>query len=246
MELETFTRFADPLPRITCLEPGWELLEPNDDLPFTLIVHVPLKGESESGIPETDEQHDAMEAIAEALAEALARDIGAYFVGVDTTDAMHAFHFQIPRGKAPGPTIADVMRRLKAKAQRVECFEDPDWEAAFDRMLPDSYDVAMSDALMCIWMLEDEGANLSTPRPVRHTILLPDQARCESFKTWAEARGYTVAKGDPVDEAGFQVHAVRTEAVDPDAALDEVEAMVEETINHDGTYVEWDCTGDNA
>jgi hypothetical protein len=244
MELETFTRFDADLPRITCLEPGWETVEPDEDLPFALVVHVALQGDSESGIPETDEQHDAMVAIADALGDALSRKIGARFVGIDTTDAMHAFHFQIPRGKAPGPTIADVMRTLKTKVERVECFEDPDWDKVLHHLFPDSFDVAMSDAMMTIWTLEDEGEDLSIPRAVRHTVLLPDQARFDSFKAWAEPRGYAVTKGQPIDELGFLAHATRVEAIDPDAAIDEVEIMVEETMNHDGTYVEWECAAD--
>lgn len=245
MDLETFTRSTDDLPRITSLEPGWELLEPDEDLPIALVVHVPLKGDSESGIPETDEQHDAMTAVAESLAKSLSRQLDARFIAVDTCDSMHAFHFRIPKGKAPGPAIAEALKKTGSKAERVECYEDEEWDTVFDGVLPDPYEVATSDALMLIWTLEDEGANLASPRPVRHTILLPDATGYEAFGAWAESRGYKVTKGEAIDEIGFHVHATRTEAVDPDAALDEVEAVVEETLRHDGTYVEWDCTGDD-
>jgi hypothetical protein len=136
------------------------------------------------------------------------------------------------------------MRTLKTKVERVECFEDPDWDKVLHHLFPDSFDVAMSDAMMTIWTLEDEGEDLSIPRAVRHTVLLPDQARFDSFKAWAEPRGYAVTKGQPIDELGFLAHATRVEAIDPDAAIDEVEIMVEETMNHDGTYVEWECAAD--
>ena len=244
MEFELFTRVTDGLPRITCLEPGWELMEPDDDYPFALIVHVAFEGDSESGVPESEGQLEALEAMAQTLAEALSKHADARFVAADTSDSMHSIHFRLPRGRAPGPAINEAMKKLKAKAERVECFEDPDWESVFDDLLPDSVEVATSDATMLMWSLEDEGHDLSKPRPVRHAILLPDQARFEAFTAWAQARGYTVTQGESIDEVGFHVHAVRTEAVEQDAALDEIEAMVEQTLELDGTYVEWDCTGE--
>jgi hypothetical protein len=241
MELETIHRATDGPPAIISLEPGWELLECDESLPMLLVVRVPMKGESESGIPESDEQYEAMESLVEALADSLQRRNGAKFIGVETCDGEHAFYFQMPSGKAPGPAIAEATKKTGAKTTSVDCTEDPEWETVLGEVLPDAFEVATSDAMMLMWTLEDEGKNLATPRPVRHTIMLPDDDSLQSFRGWAEPLGYRVSKGEGIADIGFYAHADRVQPVEFEAALGDIESMVEQALELEGAYVEWDC-----
>jgi hypothetical protein len=71
--------------------------------------------------------------------------------------------------------------------------------------------------------------------------MLPDDDSLQSFRGWAEPLGYRVSKGEGIADIGFYAHADRVQPVEFEAALGDIESMVEQALELEGAYVEWDC-----
>ena len=70
---QIYQRMIDDMPATAMVETSWTEEGPDPDKPVCVIVRIPFESEEDLGLPDTDDEFEALDAMTEALVKALSK-----------------------------------------------------------------------------------------------------------------------------------------------------------------------------
>ena len=200
-------------------------------------VRVEMRAPSDDGLS-TDEEFETLIAIEDALVAAL-RQIGAIFVGRNTSSGQRDFYFYLSDPKAFEFAADSALHAYPEYRWITGTRPDPEWRAYFDFLRPSERDRQRILNRRVREALQEKGDCLTATRDIDHVVYLPEEAARHAFVSRASDRGYAVVSEGPTEDGEEYANIVRQ---DRPSEIDEIVLqLVEICAELGGRYDGWGC-----
>jgi regulator of RNase E activity RraB len=206
---------------------------PVSEKPSAYTVAVALRDPDEHGMTGQGE-YRVLAQIEEELAAAL-RPLGVIEVGRVTGRGMRTFHYYGPQIDELAGIVDDVMNMHAEYKYRALAAQDPAWTIYSAYLYPDEHQLAFANDMKALQVLLDDGDDFERERPIEHTIVFDDPAKCGAFAQTMAGHGYSV---DIVD-APAAVRCTKVDTIDPFKITEARTALTTLAEEFGGTYSGW-------
>ncbi|MFP4475456.1 MAG: ribonuclease E inhibitor RraB [Desulfatibacillaceae bacterium] len=162
----------------------------------TLVkIQVALKQPQEDGQPPEDERH-VLDEVEAAVAE-FAENHSGHYVGRLTLEGDRCFHVYANVGEHEVQGLAGAITANYGYEPRVALVDDPQKQGYWQDLFPTLWDWQLMQNLKLIRNLEDQGDDLTQPRPIYHFLFFQSREELDAFRSWAAEAGFTDARVMP-------------------------------------------------
>jgi len=244
---EAFQRMIDDMPATALVESSWTEAGPDPDKPVCVIIRVPFESEEELGLPDTDEEFEALDAMTEAFVKVLCGKHKADFVGKLLHNFAHSLYFYAPSNEGIEEAVASAIGRFKGREADVTCIDDPEWERIGEDVWPTDIEIRWNADLSVLQSLEEGEDDMTTPREIEHLAVFASLESCEQFAQWAKGEGYTVASPESDDDGdgdggeAYTIEFSKLCAPNIEEIFEQTGAISDAAEELGGTYDGWQC-----
>ncbi|QOP45779.1 DUF695 domain-containing protein [Sulfurimonas paralvinellae] len=177
----------------------------------------------------------------ESLIIALEHDEKAKYVGGRSVDGWSELYFYTADSKG---LTAQVDAILKDSGYKYESsvVRDSKWDFHYKNLTPNELEVAHMQSAKIIYLLEEEGDNLETPRIVEHYISFDTPTQKERFLDSLTQENFIFKDEISSDEFENGIALTKEHAVTAEAVASAVEELFEMLQNKKGYYEGWSTT----
>jgi uncharacterized protein (TIGR01619 family) len=174
----------------------------------------------------------------ESLVIALEHDEKAKFVGSRVVDGWSELYFYAKDSKGLDATVADM---LKETNYLYECsvVKDTKWDFHYKNLAPTELELCHIESEKIIFMLEEEGDDLSVVRPVEHYISFELPTQKNRFLNTLELEGFSLKDEISSEEFENGVALVKSHAVSSEVVKEELATLFAEIKKCQGFYEGW-------
>ena len=177
----------------------------------------------------------------ESIIIALEHNEKAKYVGSRIVDGWSEIYFYAKDSKELDNVATDM---LKNTTYVYECsvVKDTKWDFHYKNLAPTEIELCHIESEKIIFMLEEEGEDLSIIRPVEHYISFELPTQKNRFLNTLEIEGYTLKDEISNEEFANGIALVKEHAVSSEIIKDEVEKLFLEIKKSQGYYEGWSTT----
>jgi uncharacterized protein (TIGR01619 family) len=237
---QIYQRMIDDMPATAMVETSWTEEGPDPDKPVCVIVRIPFESEEDLGLPDTDDEFEALDAMTEALVKALSKH-KAYFAGKLMHNFAHSLYFYTPGNDGIEQAVATAISKFKGREADVTCIDDPEWERIGEDVWPTEVEVRWNEDMAVLSALEEGGDDMTTPREIEHMAIFASRETCEQFAEWSRQNGFTVGEPTQDEEDAFSIEFTKVSAPTIEAIFDQTGAITEIAEELGGMYDGWQC-----
>jgi len=210
---------------------------PDETRPHCTLVRIPFKDPGEDGLG-SNEERNALGDFEDAIEERSAKLKVVHAASVRGEGSLNILYYSPAASEAGLRTILkDVIRGYEVEAGS---FDDAEWEQ-FEDLYPPPEAIAEYFDLQVIAELESSGDQLATPRPVDHTLMLPNAEAANHAAKIAAPLGYTETdrQTEEDDELPITLQLTKSHSVDIET-VSEVRAQLTDVAEAlEGVYDGW-------
>jgi len=245
-----FMTSFDDSPASVLVDRSWLDKGPDEKLTTSMIFAIPFEEPGPHGMGE-EESMAAVDEEADPLLNDLSSRFGAAYVGCVRGSGFASFFLYISF-KQVEPIKAHLKFVLGKRYMSPVTNNDPDWSTYFDELQPDPIEELISDSMLILNTLGEQGDDGSLPRKVDHEFFCPSEDAAKAIGEAMSHKGWTLAgitasehdhehkEGETCDHApGFTVMLSNTMSVTPDSLMPMIHQCVDLADANDSMYGGW-------
>jgi len=202
---------------------------------FSWLFSVFIKYEPSA---ETQEGYEEFLETKEALIIALEHDEKAKFVGIRIVDGWSEFYFYAQDPKGLDITVAKMLNASNYVYES-NVVRDAKWDFHHKNLSPSDLELANIESQKIIFLLEEEGDELSKVRPVEHYVSFDTPTQKNRFINTLNIEGLTLKDEIESDEFENGLALVKEHNVTPQEVQKVVESIFESFKDTKGYYEGW-------
>ena len=205
---------------------------------FSVFVKFDALDESSAGFEEFLESK-------ESLIIALENRDEAKYVGMRVVDGWSELYFYSNESKELETTVAKMLAPSNYKYES-SVVKDTKWDFHYKNIYPTELELCHIESEKIIFLLEEEGDDLTLPREVEHYVSFETPTQKNKFINSLSLEGFTLK--DEIDAEEFEngVALVKTHAVSSEIVKEVVEELFVAIKKNQGFYEGWSTTLTNA
>lgn len=231
---EIFTRATDD--GVLNIEIEIDAQEYKEEFPWLFSVFVKFDGLNESG--------DAFEEFLEtkeSLIIAIEYEDKAHYLGSRVVDGWNEFYFCASSSKELSPMVTSMLKDT-GYAHESNIIKDKKWNFYELQLLPSELELAHIQSDKIIFLLEEEGEDLSILRDVEHYVSFLTPTQKNRFLNTLDIEGFSLKDDLATDEFEHGVALVKNHAVTKEALEGIVNELYAKVKEEQGFYEGWSTT----
>jgi len=177
----------------------------------------------------------------EALIIALENEDKVKYVGTRIVDGWSEIYFYSQESKSLESTVSQILQPSNYVYES-SVVRDTKWDFHHKNLIPSELEQCHIESEKIIFMLEEEGDTLETPRPVEHYLSFELPTQKNRFINTLELEGYKLKDEISSEEFANGIALVKEHAVTSQSIQEEVSTVFEAVKKCQGYYEGWSTT----
>ena len=202
---------------------------------YSWLFSIFIKFEADSN---NEEAYEEFLETKESLIIALEHDNKAKFVGLRVIEGWSEFYFYAESSKDLDNIVAKMLTPSNYMYES-NVVKDTKWDFHHKNLSPTDLELAHIQSEKIIFLLEDEGDDLSVVRPVEHYVSFTTPTQKNRFVNTLEIEGLTIKDEIESDDFEHGIALVKEHAVDSESVESVVSEIFEAVKKEQGFYEGW-------
>jgi len=190
---------------------------------------------------ETSEAYEEFLELKESLIIALEHEDRAKYVGMRIVDGWSEFYFYATSSKELDNIVTKMLKESDYAFQS-NIVKDAKWNFHYKNLLPNALELAHIQSEKIIFLLEEEGDDLSVPRSVEHYFSFTTPTQKNRFLNNLDLDGVSFKDEIESDEFEYGIALVKEHTILSDDVKRNVEIFFEAVQKEKGFYEGWSTT----
>jgi regulator of RNase E activity RraB len=174
----------------------------------------------------------------ESLIIAVEHDEKAKYVGSRVVDGWHELYFYADDSKKLGVTVTNMFSN-SGLVYESNIVKDAKWDFHYKYITPSELELAHIQSDKIIFLLEEEGDDVSAVRPVEHYLSFMTPTQKEKFVNSLPFEGFSFKDDISSDDFEYGIAVTKEHDVRAEVVKQEVETLFEAVKKEKGFYEGW-------
>jgi len=226
------------------LDLGFYKMAPVNSKDHILWISIEMENPRSDGLS-SNEESEVLWKIEDEIVESLQNKYQSLFVGRLTSDGMRTLYFYLGKENKHDKDINNVMKKYSSYKYQFGIKKDNKWEGYLGFLYPTPKNFQQITNEQVIRSLEDNGDNLTKPRPVHHWIYFTNENDQNGFLKSIKDMSFKIENRilDKDDESRpYGIEISRTDNVDRQSVHDYTIQLFEFSQKYNGDYDGWETS----